>query len=214
MTEPLVVVGITGVARSGKDTLAGLLCHRDGFFRVALGDAVRSAIRDMDGPTWAITKELEAAGKNTRWGCQKVGGDARERVADLIRCAVEDGDTPDDECSWSAGIGANRCWSYLACVKIAYLATIHPVPQRRFVVPDISYPHEPDALGAVVRQLGGRYETWRVERAGSGLAGAAGSHPSEIGRATVPADLTIANDGAPEDMIPAFRGRLEALSRQ
>lgn len=81
MSEPLIVIGLTGVAESGKDTVAQMLAHhRYRFFRVALADTVRAMLRDLDGPTGAFTKELTRAGLTPRWAQQRIGGDARERT--------------------------------------------------------------------------------------------------------------------------------------
>lgn len=204
MRERLIVVGITGVAGSGKDTVAGMLAHRFGFFRIALADGVRAAFRDIDGITWGLTKELEKAGKTSRWALQNMGSQARETVARAADCAEE---------SSHDGLVAERCvnkfWCYLAATKIAYLDRIHPSPRHRFVVPDVSYLHEVVTLRDITRELGGHYETWRVDRPGAGLSGEAASHSTEIGRATIPADLTIANDST----LVALEARIEFPAR-
>jgi len=173
MSDRLIIVGITGVARSGKDTIAGILCQRFGFTRIALADGVRSAFRDMDGPTWELTKQLEACGKSSRWALQQLGTEAR----------------------WKAN--AHGVWLYLAHTKIRYLAYIHPEPRARFVIPDIRFEAERDYFRLM---LGERFRLWKVLRTGAGLSGEAAIHPSETGVATMRADLLIPNDGTAADL--------------
>jgi hypothetical protein len=182
VSERLIVVGLTGVAGSGKDTVASILAHRFGFFRIALADGVRAAFRDIDGITWGLAKELEKAGKTSRWALQNMGCEAREEVA-----RASEFDT-------------NKLWCYLAATKIVYLDRIHPVPRHLFVVPDVSYLHEVVTLRDITRGLGGTYQTWRVERPGAGLSGEAAMHSTEIGRATIPADRTLFNNGTIRDL--------------
>lgn len=209
MGDRLIVIGLTGVAGSGKDTAATILgtpadpLH---YFRISLADGIKSAIRDIDGPTWSITKEAEKAGKTSRWACQRLGGEARELVAEAVRRAA--GIPIFDEISEEQ---ANRFWCHLALAKIAYLARIHPARRRRFVVPDVSYAREVETLAAVVREFGGTYETWRIDRPGAGLDGEAASHSSELGRATIPADVTVANDGTLADLERRIRSEAERI---
>ena len=61
----LHVIGITGKARSGKDSAACVLgC--EGFKRIALADALREQFAGLNGPTWELTKDLDAAGVSHR----------------------------------------------------------------------------------------------------------------------------------------------------
>lgn len=191
MSERLIVVGLTGVAGSGKDTVAGILANRHGFFRIALADGLRAAFRDIDGITWGLTKELEKAGRTSRWALQQMGSEAREKIAGA---AAELWDEPYTGLGHAAEAHVNRFWCYLALTKIAYLHAVHPQSRSRFVIPDISYQHEATCVGSIVGELGGTYQTWRVDRPGAGLSGEAAGHSTEIGRATIPADLTIRND--------------------
>jgi len=186
MSDRLIIVGITGVARSGKDTIAGILCQRFGFTRIALADGVRSAFRDMDGPTWELTKQLEACGKSSRWALQQLGTEAR----------------------WKAN--AHGVWLYLAHTKIRYLAEIHPEPRSRFVIPDIRFEAERDYFWLM---LGERFRLWKTIRPGAGLSGEAARHASEREIDAIPADLIIDNCGTiptlEADVVSAATSLLE-----
>jgi hypothetical protein len=108
MSNRLEIIGLCGVARSGKDTAAKCLELDHGFMRVALGDGLRGAFWAIDGPSWELTKELELAGVTSRWGLQTLGTEAREAL--------------------TIG-GAHRyLWIDLLLVGIRYLAFHHPRP--------------------------------------------------------------------------------------
>ncbi len=168
----LIVIGISGLARSGKDTIANHLVHAAGFTRIALADGVRSSLDDIDGPTWQIRKELDKHQKGFRWPQQTMGGDCRE------------------------GFDQSLSETYIndAFIKIRYLAKFHPVPRSRFVIPDVRHPYEPDRLRILAHWLGGEFECWKVERPGAGLEGDAANHASETSVADVKADKTFQNN--------------------
>jgi hypothetical protein len=170
----LTIVGITGVARSGKDTVAGILCRKYGFTRIGLADGIRSSFRDLDGLTWDLTKELEEAGKSSRWALQNFGSEARLRAM-----------CPD-------------LWLDLVATKITYLANVHPNPRRRFVIPDVRFPSEAATLDNMVNPLDGRHFLWRVVRPGAGLGGPEGQHASEREMESLRPDVTIRNTGPME----------------
>ncbi len=187
MDTRLIVVGITGVARSGKDTIAQTLCTRFGFTRIALADGVRSAFRALDGLSGELTKELEADESTTRWALQKIGTEAREDTADLLRIG--------DDIEL-----ANVIWIHLLMIKLMYLHRYHPVRRHRFVVPDIRFPHEPDTLKCFIREAGGTYQTWAAIRDGAGLIGEAARHKSEKSVQYIVPDHTIFNNSSKADL--------------
>lgn len=135
--ERLLVVGICGHNRSGKDT-AALGLSLNGFRRIALADGVREAYASLDGLTWELRKE----GENAREALKLLGTECRE------------------------AIGATHHWVDLLLIKIAYLNRYRPERFSRFVVPDIRFPHEPTAISRVIKSWGGHFMLWRIERPG------------------------------------------------
>src|SRR5689334_12961283 len=125
MSEELLVIGVCGRARAGKDTVARILADAD-FLRIGLADGVKSALNDLDGATWDFRKERDAAGLTDRWAAQTLGTECREEVASL------------------------HLWVDLLLAKLRYAAKHHPVPRGRFVIPDIRFPFEAYAIGCHV----------------------------------------------------------------
>lgn len=166
------VVGVTGEKGAGKDTAAKILSSLYGYHRVALADPIRAAVDDLGEHTKAVEKELAAHGRELRWAHQRLGTEARRAV------------------------GADNCWVDVALAKIEYFSQIHPVARTKFVVPDVSYPHEVEALDAYARETGGGFRLLRMAKPGDPAPAAddaVSSHCSEEGRRTIPADWTIDN---------------------
>lgn len=169
----LIVIGLAGRARSGKDTVAQHLVHRHGFFRIGLADGVRAAFRDLDGPTWERTKELDPEiGFSLRWALQTLGTECRTKV-----------------------VGARCHWVHHALIKIAYMAIHHQEPRHRFVIPDIRFRFEERELDMRLPTMDGIFRCWMIERDGAGLAGELGNHSSETEIEKIPVSLGIGNHG-------------------
>ena len=194
MSDRLIVIGITGLARAGKDTVAKILESRHGFFRIGLADGVRAAFSDLDGPTWELRKEIEAAGSTARKALQTIGTEARLDVA------LHAGQLAYRRDSEGARDSAARLWVHLLAVKIRYLCMYHPAPKYRFVVPDMRFADEHYSLDDLVHHWGGEYQTWRIHREGAGLAGDSGKHASETEIDRIPAHAEIQNHGTIGDL--------------
>lgn len=180
----LVVIGLSGRIGSGKDSAANAL-ELLGYHRLALADAMKSALDDAGGPSRAAHKLLDELGMSNRQGWQQLGTEARKLVA-------------------ADGEGAGL-WCDVLLAKVAFLARVLgdrlPEGRRiaRFVVPDVRYPHEPVRLRTGVGRLGGVYETWRITRP-SLPDPAPGEHPSELFADAIPAQAAAVNDGTLLDL--------------
>lgn len=177
----LRVIGVAGIARSGKDTIANHLVSRHGFTRINMGDGPRAAFTDLDGLTWELRKELEDAGLTSRHPLQSMGTECRE---DLL-----------DEMARSAH------WAHYVLIKIRYLSRYHPKLRFRFVIPGMRYAHEPRVIGDTVTQWGGQFEVWGVERPGSGLSGRDACHSSENSLHAVIPDRRILNNRSIPELL-------------
>lgn len=182
-TRP-IVIGITGIAGSGKDTAANLLVANHGFTRIALADPIKDLLDRLSGPTRQLHKELEAAGRSQRWAWQVIGTECRE------------------------SIGSAAHWIDHALIGMDYLRSVHPAARQRFVIPDASYEHETIGLSQWARSYGGTYQTWRIDNPRVQPI-AESAHSSEEGRRSIVADITVVNDGT----IDQLRQRLESALR-
>lgn len=168
-TRP-IVIGITGIAGSGKDTAANILVANHGFTRIALADPIKDLFDRLSGPTRQLHKELEAAGRSQRWAWQVIGTECRE------------------------SIGSAAHWIDHALIGMDYLRSVHPAARQRFVVPDASYEHETIGFSQWARSYGGTYQTWRIDNPRVQPI-AESAHSSEEGRRSLRADITVVNDG-------------------
>lgn len=193
MSERLEIIGLTGLARSGKDTAAGILAAEYGFTRVGFGDGVRDAFRSIDGPTWELGKDLEQAGKSSRWALQVLGTEAREVL--------------------KLGGGYRYLWIDTLLCKVRYLAFHHPKPRLRIVVPDVRFPQEADMIRIYAREWAGVSRIVRIERDGAGLQGPEGQHASETQVRDVRADVVIRNDQRIMDLAAELDCLVDELAK-
>lgn len=79
-----MIIGLVGPARSGKDTVAGLLVEHHGFVRVGLADAVKDMALAVDplvllGKGWRLSQIVEDKG----WEAAKEIGEVRRILQSL-----------------------------------------------------------------------------------------------------------------------------------
>jgi hypothetical protein len=135
----LIVVGITGKARAGKDSVSNALATFRGCKRVALADGVRAAFNDLSGVTGEYFKTLTPE-FNYRKALQTLGTEARWLTKSV------------------------RVWTEVAMTKIAYAHACHPKNDHLFVIPDVRYMLEVAHLMAVTHRLGGKFALMKVIR--------------------------------------------------
>ena len=171
MTKPLLI-GLTGIAGSGKDTVRGVLEAR-GFNGIAFADP----IRDM------LTALLESCGVGTEWMTERhlkemdipeIGASYR-KMAQML--GTEWGRQIDPE-----------FWLKIAKAKVSL---INDYDAGGVVISDVRFPNE----AAWVQAQGGLI--WKVLRPG---VEAVRSHESEALVNTLPYDYVIDNRGSIEDL--------------
>lgn len=191
MKDPLIVVGVVGPARSGKDTVAKILELHGGFTRVALADPIKDAFDRLGGPQRETHKELGGFnGQSIRRAWQLFGTEAREDVGRLL--GLHDSPT---------------LWVDVALTTICYAERHHAVRRHRFVIPDVRYKHEHDRLSECVEKLGGHYESWLVSRE----VMPTGNHSSETSYPDVPTSTGFMNVGTIPDLVRLVVAEMEAL---
>lgn len=180
------IIGLSGYARSGKDTAAEYLVREHGFTRIAFADALRDALYALN-PTLDIIwiednsfafpvsrpkpKRVRVAELVDIQGWEKAKTDELfgEEVRSLLqRLGTDVG---------RALLGDN-VWVDIALRKMLD-------PNGSYVFTDVRFPNEAEAL----RKAGARM--WRIERPGFGPVN---GHPSETALDGCEFDLTIGND--------------------
>lgn len=200
------IIGVTGVAGSGKDAIAHILVSEHGWTRIALADPMKRAVADwfgftddqLHGPSARRNEVDERWGITPRHTLQQLGTEyGRAMHEDLwVRYAVDCAKRVLDDERGLTVYEARR-----GVLRV-------PVERERcpgVVIPDVRFENE----AAAIRATGGR--VWRVVRSGAGLAGLAAQHVSETEQSAIEADYNIINDGSLEDLSRAV---LDALTER
>ena len=168
------LIGLTGPAGSGKDTVGTILSSLHNFSKFSLADPIRFAIMGMFGTSYAemndrLLKEsvIDWIGKSPRQLMQTLGTE------------------------WGRQHVASDIWLRIAERKIETLRAANSIddyPIAGIVITDIRFDNEADWL----RKLGG--SVWHIHRPNaSGPIGESARHISEAGVAMQAGDLKINN---------------------
>lgn len=179
-----MLIGLTGYARSGKDTAATVLIEKFGFVKLALADPVRQLAEAID--------PIVAVNFSRAKGCHDV------RYTDLLRDVGYEQAKQNPEFRRTLqriGTEAMRdifgpdVWVQLLWRRIGALT--YDKPHTNIIVTDVRFPNEVKAI----RGWGGR--VWRINRGGQTSTD---PHPSEAQIPTLDVNRDIANDGTLEDL--------------
>lgn len=133
------IIGLSGYARAGKDTVADILCSRYGFTRVAFADKVRELAQDIDPILDNNGTRLHSYLKWHGWEDSKAHPEVRHFLQTL-------------------GVAVRNTLGPFAWVQ----AAMNDRPPSPVVFSDVRFPNEADAI----LLKGG--EVWRVTRPGTG----------------------------------------------
>jgi hypothetical protein len=175
-----MIIGLTGYAQSGKDTVASILVENYGYQRIAFADP----IRDLLYATNPMLKEgYRVKGLVDVYGWDRVKVDypeARRLLQEL-------------------GVGARKVFGDMFWVKQA-LRQLEV--EGNFVITDVRYPNEAKAI----REHHGS-QIWRVKRSG---VDAVNSHESESAMDGEKVDQIFVNNGTLEDLKVLINTRMRA----
>lgn len=129
-----MIIGLSGFARSGKDTVAETLVKECGYERVAFADAIRDILYAMN---------------------PQVGGDRLVPLVDEYGWDVAKAKEEVRELLQSLGYSARRVIGDGVWIEAA-LRNLDP--DKNYVIADVRFQNEAETI----RMLGG--EIWRVER--------------------------------------------------
>jgi 50S ribosomal subunit-associated GTPase HflX len=132
-----MIIGLTGYAQSGKDTVANILVEKYGFERIAFADPIRDMLFEMN-PNYNDTL-LQQAVTSQGWDEVKKNSIVRRMLQNL-------------------GVGARKVLGEDVWI-IAALRKIDDV-NKHYVITDVRFENE----AVIINQLNGKL--WRVIRPG------------------------------------------------
>jgi hypothetical protein len=169
-----MIIGLSGYASSGKDTVAERLVSTHGFHRLAFADPIREMLYGMDPIVWGDTYE---GGQSLSKFVDEVGWDVAKQHKEVRRLLQSLG--------YSArNVLGPDIWLSSAIYKMEL--------GKNYVYTDVRFQNEADTLkGALSAKL------WRVNRPG---VEAANEHVSEWELNAYTFDENLGNDGTIEQL--------------
>lgn len=186
----MTIIGISGYARSGKDSVAEVLVTNEGYERRAFADTLRSALLALN-PTLMVASgiggglepwPLDSAVRVYGW--EKLKTIAPDSRSYLQRLGTEVGRNMLGENIWVDATLPSQIASQFEDI----------------VVTDCRFPNE----AAAIKSRGGKLV--RVTRPG---VGPANDHPSEVGLDDYPFDYFLDNDGDLSDLVDEVQTMLQ-----
>lgn len=164
----LSVIGLTGLAGSGKSTAAEYLEREHGFKRMRFATPLKNALRRMLRDALVDDKTIE----------RMVEGDLKEVPRDVLL-----GQTPRHAMQTLGTEWGRNCIGGSFWINL-FLHAVNTMPRgTKIVVEDVRFENEAE----VIRSIGGKIIAMR------GRGGIAGTHPSEAG---VLPDMNCYNGGS------------------
>ena len=170
-----MIIGLSGYAQSGKDTVANYLVEHHGFTRIAFADPIRQALYNLNP---AIIDIPELPGISLQWIVDKMGWEKIKNESPQVRGMLQRFGTEVARNLWSENF-----WVDLAMSKAKLLDNV--------VITDVRYPNELDAIKNVSGSV------WRVEKPG---VLAVNAHSSETALDGYIFDEIVRNAGSLEDL--------------
>lgn len=149
-----MIIGLSGKAGAGKDTVAGFLVWNHQFESIALADPMKKFCKEMFGFS-----------REQLWGPSSARNAVDPRYGISPREALQKLGT-----EWGRACYEN-VWVDYAMKQAQF--RLHSIACSGVVITDVRFKNEYDAI----KKAGGR--VWRIIRPSSGLEGAAAAHASE-----------------------------------
>lgn len=173
-----MLIGLTGYAQSGKDTLAQILVDDYGFVRVAFADKIRNfayALNPIVKPGLRLQDAVEEMGWDK----------AKTRIPEVRRILQD------------LGVGGRTLFGDDFWIREAFSDARH---SQKIVVTDVRFKNEADWIKNFEDS-----HIWRVKRSG---VGAVNAHVSETEMDEYKADQIFANNGTIEDLRELLKRRM------
>jgi len=167
-----MIIGLSGWARSGKDTVASYLIEEHGFTRVSFADQMRTALYNLNPYI-----DINGYRVSLRIAVDMMGWEDLKSQSSDIRGLMQRMGTEVGRKLWGEDF-----WVEAAMKSLPLEGNV--------VFSDVRYPNEAEAI----QKSGG--QVWRITREG---VGPANDHTSEISLNTYNFDRYIPNNGSIEE---------------
>lgn len=178
----MIIIGLTGAAFAGKDTVGHYLADMHEFERKAFADPIREALKGafgLNSSHFALERKelvVEWIGQSPRQLMQTLGTE------------------------WGRAKVAGDIWCRAMEQRIAIARRLHV---EAIAITDVRFPEE----AALIRRLGG--QVWRIVRPGAETTTHCG-HASETAARGIEAEVTLINDGTLEQLYEKVDAAIEA----
>jgi hypothetical protein len=176
-----LIIGLTGYAQSGKDTVANILIEHFGYRRVAFADPIRKLLHEMN-PT------VKDGGYRLRGVVDGYGWDVAKTAFPEVRTLLQ-----------NLGVGARNTFGEDFWVSQALMGL---EPTDKVVITDVRFTNEADAI----KQYAGA-QMWRIKRVG---VNPVNEHVSESQMDGYSVDQIFVNNGTVEDLKALVQTRMRA----
>lgn len=179
-----MIIGLTGYAQSGKDTVAEILVSKYGFRRVAFADKIRELLYAMNPKIiigYDIHTTIQLMVDHSSWDEAKQNPDVRAMLQSL-------------------GVGARKVFGEWFWIEQA-MRDVHFTDN--VVVTDVRFQNEAQFIKKYDEA-----QIWRVIRPG---VEAVNSHVSELDMKDYKEDITLVNAGTLDELELLVQTRIGAL---
>lgn len=175
-----MLIGLTGYAQSGKDTVANLLVENYGYTRIAFADPIRELLYRLNPETMSAAGSLRLQSL-----VDDYGWDVAKQVPEVRRLLQE------------LGVGARKIIDESVWVTTALRAHAGD----KVVFTDVRFENE----AVIIKLMGG--QIWRVKRLG---VSAVNDHISESELDGYKVDQIFVNNGSVDDLKMLLDTRMRA----
>jgi len=184
-----MIIGLTGYAQSGKDTVANVLVERYGFTRIAFADKIREFLYETNPMYDSIVGEpLFVKAKVDRDGWEEA------KKSPQIRRLLQ-----------NSGVAARNLFGPNFWVNEAMKTMLNdPRPDMSYVITDVRFLNEADMIKANNGQI------WRVKRLGVDPVNA---HVSETQMDGYPVDQIFINNSTLDDLEVLIKTRMVGYAK-
>ena len=166
-----MIIGLTGYAQSGKDSVANILVNNYGYTRVAFADPIRELLYQMN-------PAVKDGGYRVQSTVDAYGWDVAKTAFPEVRNMLQ-----------NLGVGARKTFGDMFWVQQALRQVS---PEGNFVITDVRYPNEAKAIRSYEDS-----QIWRIKRSGVDPVNA---HASETAMDGERVDQIFVNNGTLEDL--------------